>query len=77
MVGTALGTKGRNPTNLSKYKRDRGSHEQEDRRGRKKKYTERKERNLTKKRIRKSSGKAGFVMAEIEACINKSTFLSP
>ena len=28
VVGTALGTKGRNPINLSKYKRDRGNREQ-------------------------------------------------
>ena len=28
VVGTALGTKGRNPVNLRKYKRDRGNHEQ-------------------------------------------------
>ena len=34
MVGTALGTKGRNPINLSKYKRDRSNHEHGEGRGR-------------------------------------------
>ena len=27
VVGTSLGTRGRNPINLSKYKKDRGNHE--------------------------------------------------
>ena len=50
MVGTALGTKGRNPMNSSKYKRDRGSHVRKgDRRREEEKHTERgkEKRNLT------------------------------
>ena len=81
MVGIALGTKGRNPINLSEYKRNRGNHEQGRRRGewqevdRERKHI--REKKLNKKRIRKPSGKVERVMAEIGACVHKSTFLSP
>ena len=81
MVGTALGTKERNPINLSKYKRNRGNHEQGRRRSEwqevdgERKHT--REKKLYKKRIRKSSGKVERVIVEIGACVNRSTFLSP
>ena len=52
VVGIALGTKGRNPINLSKYKKDGGNHEQghEGRvaRGRQRKNTHREKREKKK-----------------------------
>ena len=77
MVGTTLGTKGRNPIKLSKYKRNRGNHKWEEARvirGRQRKKTNREKKE---KRIRKSSGKVVRVMVETRACINRSIFLSP
>ena len=47
-------------------------------RRRKKTHREKKEKKLNKKENKKkSSGKIERVMAEIVACINRSTFLSP